>query len=337
MWITSVRTEGFGPLPQLQLDELPRAAFIHGQPDHCEQLAAALQLFFAGLLPERLPLVLVDLGFDTALENIEVLGQPLPDQARWRWPHAARALLADPGSRSLKVRLGMELDPLQFRFLREHAARHPWLVTALAEGSRAEITVGWLFDTDLCAAMVSVLEVVLGEERVPVAGPESPAWLPGFLQALARRFRALPHPGASLPQASTGWLEAVTDPRPSRHAAAVALAHSLAQPPFSLDWARPVRWGEQAQVVTGPQARPVPWSGPAAVEAVELAAAVHLSGAEILCLRRPGLLQADPAATHAWLAAAATASGSPLEQVLVLGVEHPDGMAIPADPTRADA
>lgn len=328
MWITGIRTEGFAPLAELELEDLPRAAFIDGPPEHCEQVAAALQLFFAGLLPERLPRVLVDLGFHPDAEGIEVLGQPLPDQARWRWPHAARALLAEPPSRKLTVQLNMALDPLQFRFLREHAGRHPWLVTALAEGARAEIKVGWLFDTDLCAAVISVLQVVLGEERVPVAGPESPGWLPSFLQTLARRFRALPHAGNSLHQASVGWLDAVAAPEPARAAAGERVATTLAGAPFGLAGARPVRWGEQPLVVTGPHGRPVTWLGPAAVEAVELAAAVHLSGAEILCLRHPGLQQVDPAATHAWLEAAATTPGSALEQVLVLGIGREDGILI---------
>jgi hypothetical protein len=336
MWITGIRTEGFAPMAELELDDLPRAAFIHGPAEHCEQVAAALQLFFAGLLPERLPRVLVDLGFDPEVSGIEVLGQPLPDQARWSMPWAARALLADPGVRNLKIRLSMALDPLQFRFLREHAGRHPWLVTALAEGARAEITVGWLFDKDHEAAAVSVLRVVLGEERVPVAGPESPNWLPAFLQGLARRFRALPHAGSSLDQAAEAWLEALTDPRPARLDAAGRLAASLGAPPFTLERARPVRWGERAAVVTGPAARPIAWAGPAAVEAVELAAAVHLSGAEILCLRHPGLQQPDPDATLAWLAASATEPGSPLEQVLVLGIARDDGVAIQGqDPAQA--
>ncbi len=329
MWITGIRTEGFAPLPELELDDLPRAAFIQGEPAACEQVAMALQLFFAGLLPERLPRVLADLGFAPDAGEIEVLGAPLPDQARWRWPHAARALLADPGQRHLKVRLSMALDPLQFRFLREHAGRHPWLITALAEGARAEITVGWLFDTDLCAAATSVLTVVLGEERVPVAGPESPAWLPGFLQGLARRFRALPHAGGSIHQAAAAWLEAGSAPDPARAAAAQRVSQTLAAPPFALEAVRPVRWGEAPAVVAGPSGAPLAWRGPAAVEAVELATAVHLSGAEILCLRHPGLQQPDPKAVHDWLARSATAEASPLEQVILLGVDHDEAVALP--------
>ncbi len=332
MWITGIRTEGFAPLEELELQDLPRAAFVHGQPERCEQVAAALQLFFAALLPERLPRVLVDLGFAPSAEGIEVLGLPLPDQARWGTPHAARALLADPGARNLKVRLSMALDPLQFRFLREHAGRHPWLVTALAEGARAEITVGWLFDTDLCAAAVSVLRVVLGEERVPVAGPESPKWLPVFLQGLGRRFRALPAAGGSLPQAAAGWLEAQASPVPGRSQAAGRVAETLSASPFELAGTRPVRWGEGAAVVAGPASRPVAWFGPAAIEAVELCAAVHLSGAEILCLRYPALQQPQPAEVWDWLEAAAAETGSPLEQVLLLGIEHEGGLSIEPAP-----
>ncbi len=334
MWITGIATQGMAPQAELELVDLPRAAYIHGPAERCHQVAAALELFFAGLLPERVARVLVDLGFDEDPDEIEVLGAPLPDQARWRWPWAAKALLASESKRTLEVRVSMALDPLQFRFLREHAGRHPWLVTALAEGAKAEITVGWLFDTEHGAAAISVNRVVLGEERVPVAGPESPNWLPGFLQGLARRFRALPPSGGSIDQAAAGWLAALTAPSSSRSAAAERVAADLAAPPFGVPHARPVRWGEGAAIVAGDQARPLSWQGPAAVEAAELCAAVHLSGAEILCLMAPGLQQPDPAAVHAWLSASATQAASPLEQVIILGIPHDDAIAI--EPVEAE-
>jgi hypothetical protein len=328
MWITGIRTDGFAPLPQLQLEDLPRAAFIHGDAAGCEQVAAALQLFFAALLPERLPLVLMDLGFADDPEEIEVLADPLPDQVRWAEPHAAMALLADPAARQLEIRLSMALDPLQFRFLRQHAGRHPSLVTALAEGAKAEIAVGWRFDTDHRAAMVSVMAVVLGEERIPAGGKDSPPWLPAFLRGLARRFHALPQAGGAYPQACGAWLEALTHPDPSRGAAAVRVEQSLRAAPFELEAVRPVRWGGHTTAVRGHDGRPIPWCGPAAVEAVELTTAVHLSGAEILCLRHPCLQQPDPAAAQAWLAEQATAAGSPLEQVFLLGIATDEGLSI---------
>ncbi len=331
MWITDIRTEGFSAQPTLRVADLPRDTALLGTPDQCEQLATALQLFFSGLLPERVARVLNDLGFHDDPDAIEVLGEPLPDQASWSMPHAARSLLHSTTDRHLRVRLGMNLDPLQFRFLREHATRHPWLVTALAEGAHADVKLGWLFNRSLTSASIAALSVVLGEERVPVAGPEAPSWLSEFLRALARRFRALPCPGGSVNQAAAAWLEARESPDPSRNRASNLVRETLCGHPFSLDDPRPVRWGARAAVVTGPHGRPLDWSGPAAVEALELAAALHLSGAEILCLRYPGLQQPDPPACWDWLASQAVHPGSPLEQVIMLGVDHGAGITIDRD------
>ncbi len=332
MWITGISAEGLPAVQELELGTLRRAMWVDSPPETCEQLAAALQLGFAALLPERLPRVLAELAFHSDAESIEILGQPLPDQARWQSPHAARALLQGNSERTIKIGIQLQLDPLQFRFLREHAARHPWLVTALSEGARAELTLGYLFDRSLTAASVSILSVVLGEERVPVAGKESPRWLPEFLAGLARRFRCLPVAGGSASQAAAAWLAAMEHPDPSRRAAFERVRACLQAAPFGIDSPRPVRWGDQAQVVAGPQGKPLAWLGPAAVEALELAAAVHLSGAEILTLRYPGRQQPEPALALRWLADQATEPGSPLEQVLLLGVSHLGGEPGPEPP-----
>ena len=106
------------------------------------------------------------------------------------------------------------------------------------------------------------------------------------------------------------------------------MKRTLEAAPFGLADPRPVRWGERPEVVTAPHGRPISWSGPAAVEALELTAAVYLSGAEILCLRHPGLQQPDPAVCLSWLGSQATHPGSPLEQLIMLGVDPGDGVHI---------
>jgi hypothetical protein len=102
---------------------------------------------------------------------------------------------------------------------------------------------------------------------------------------------------------------------------ATALSKVLAEPPFSLARARPVRWnGKRAMVVAGSESVPIGRLGAAAVESVLLAGSVGITGAEILVTEAPGLLMDNRKAVLRWLARQATEAGAPLEQVFLCGV-----------------
>ena len=125
-------------------------------------------------------------------------------------------------------------------------------------------------------------------------------------------------------------MAAVASPAPERQSAQERLITCLAAAPFNLPRIRPVLWrGSSARVVVGTDLKPISQMGPSLQEAAQLAAAVHLSGAEILCLPWPLVYQPDPEALMDWLGRQASEAGSPLEQVIILGVAHPSAR----DPT----
>ncbi|MBN1336984.1 MAG: hypothetical protein JXB39_13585 [Deltaproteobacteria bacterium] len=323
MWITAVTVQGFSALPDASLKDLGRVV-VRDDPDpEIEALGMALELLFASLDPRRLADFLLHLGFGERPEDIEITGEPLPEQAAWASPDAARALLDPNADRVLRVKATFALDPLQYRTLREEAAHTPDLVAGLSGGSTLEIQVGWCFASALRAVSVGLSGVLVGGSRIPVGAAERPRWLVPFLTDLPHRFLELDASGGGSPgggAAARAWLEAASSPDPERTRAHRRLAATLAAPPFGLDDPRPVRWnGVRPEVVVGPRGRPVAWEGPAAVAALDLSAAVHLSGAEILWVRSLGPQCPDPTAVRDWLANEAEAPGSLLEQVFLAG------------------
>ena len=332
MWITDIESLGFRGIDETRLKELDRTVSLDGPGPALEQLAMALELFFAAFDPEDLRRVLTQLGFVREAQEVEIVGQPLPDHASWPAPHAARALLQPGDQRRLRIQLSLVLDPPQFRLLRRQALRDPSLVSALSEGATATIAVGYLFNQALTTLTVAPLSVRLGGEKIPVAGKDSPAWLPAFLRGLAGRLHV---PCGR--RGAQAWLDAALSPDPQRRAAHDAVLAALQAEPFQLDAPRPVRWqGETARVVLGAQGMPLDWAGATAQEALALVSAAHLSGAEILLLRHPGATREDPAPLLAWLDEQALGAGSPLEQVFMLGVRRPATRQLPPPPREPE-
>ena len=332
MWITDIETQGFRGNDETHLTELDRTVSLDGPGSALEQLAMALELFFAAFDPDDLRRVLTQLGFVGAGQDLEIAGEPLPDHASWPTPHAARALLRPGGLHRLRIQLSLALDPPQFRVLRRQALRDPSLVSALADGATATIAVGYLFNQALTTLTVAPLSVRLGGEKIPVAGKDSPAWLPAFLRGLAGRLHV---PCGR--RGAQAWLDAALSPDPRRRAAHDAVLAALQGAPFHLDAPRPVRWhDDQARVVLGAQGMPLDWAGATAQEALALVCAAHLSGAEILLLRHPGATRQDPSCLHAWLDEQALGAGSPLEQLFMLGVRRPATRQLPLPPSEPE-
>ncbi len=321
MWLTSLAVQGLSALPDASMAHLERVVVRDDSPTELGAWVTALDLLFASLDVRRLRSLLLDLGFAEAPSELEVSGEPLPEQASWPHPDAARALLHPDADRTIRLRATFALDPPQFRTLREEAARRPDLVAGLSGGSTLELQIGWRFASAFRAVQIGLVGAAVGGERIPVGSADRPAWLVPFLADMAHRFRRVGVPGSHRPtRAARLWLAAATSPDPARTAAHRRLAAALAAPPFGLDDPRPVRWNDgRPEVVVGPQGRPVAWEGPVAVAAVHLAVGVYLLDAEILWVTSPGVLARDPAAVRGWLAAEAESAGSRLEQVFLVG------------------
>lgn len=309
---------------------LGRAVVLTGPPAWGRVVLDALSLFFGAFDPEAARRALVDLGVATAATDVEMTCPTppgLPQQARWPAADGARCLLEREGDRAVRIQADLVLDPVMFRALRESALRSPDVVTALGGGPLLRVTVGWLFGRSLDLASIAVLALEMGGVRIPVSGSERPPWLDPFLSSLAGRFGEVGATWAGGPRDSSGvgsaWLEAVVSSLGARQRAQESLARTLEGRPFGWRGARPVRWNRDvrsgaegtARVVAGPDLAPVERMGLLALRRLEVAGAVHLSGAEILGLDGGlGPLDAD---LLGWLEGQAQEDASPLEQVIL--------------------
>jgi hypothetical protein len=319
MFVTGVHARGFRDLPDLTLKGLGRSVDLQGPTPATTALADAIELAFAALSASSLEAMLLRWGVLAIGEQPEVTGQPFPEQASWEDQTAARALVADEHERNLRVDLTVALDPPMFGILRSEAAREPRVVAALGQGASVRIAVGALFTSTFDTMALTIHEVGLGDERFPVRGGERPRWMDRLLRAVADRYHRWD------PEVDTAGvaLEAMTSR--DRYAASEAWQAALGPDGPRLRAARgpgghPILLGDDL---------PLRRHGRGAVDDAGLAAAVHLSRADIVWAETD----------RAWLLDAVEGDDSPLEQVFRV---HPAGertvTAAPPDapkPTRS--
>jgi len=300
MYIERIEVGGFGGLRKFEAD-LGRTARFDGAPRALVALQDAVQLAFAAWDPDALRALLRRWG----CVNPVVAGEGLPEGAQWELAPGLSAMLDRAADGLLTVGVTLSLDPPQYGKLRKLAARDGRLIDALADGARLTVRVGARFSPALDALALDPLGFVLGEEAFPIAGAERPAWMTPFLLGLRGRLWR-----GRLP--ADVWGERARSYRAADHRSLRRALDALAAPPASL--------GEAVALPDGPAVYddadlvPTRHLGPAAIEAAGLVGAVHLSEAEIL------LVDSPPPAWVEWLAEQAEADGSPLEQVILLGV-----------------
>ena len=239
----------------------------------------------------------------------DILADPFPAQASWSDTIAARGLLDDPDRRSITASVTFELGPILFRTLRAQSARHPRLVTALSSGLSLRLTVGALLATSFDALALSLQSVHIGTESFPTLPRERPAWLTQLLRQLGERF----HRHAPNPELAAQVMAAAT----SRHHYSRYQAWQAAM--SSLGTAR-VAHGPGGRPEILIDERPLWRHGAAGEHAAELAAAIHLTGADILWAETTNPLMAQSIESGA------------LEQVWWVGADN--GMLIQPTPRQ---
>lgn len=295
MYILSAQVRGFRDLPAASPIEFSRHVDLRGPDPAVTALGDAVELAFAALSTSALHRLAVRWGLIAdgvpPEEDDNTFSRELLDCD----PIAADALLAPGSRRSLHVELELHLDPPQFGQLRELAAREPEVVTALAARPTIRLGVGAMFTTSLDALAVHVDAFHVGDTRFAVHGKDSPKWVGRFLAGMRDRFHRFDL-GDDIPDA---LLDAATSR--DRHAAYRAWQAAL-QP--SGPHLRIARGTDDRPTMLG-DGLPLRRHGQAGVDRASLAAAVHLSRADILWAESD-----DPI-----LQAAVEATPSPLEQV----------------------
>lgn len=325
MVILSVTAEGFAELAPTPLTGLGRVVTVGGPPRAQEALALAIELGLGALDAEVCRAAFARLGLAPVVEP-DALGAP--SAVTLGEPDRLRPLLAPHhGQATLKITLTLSVDPPLFGLLRELAARDPRLVAAIAdEDARLTLRVGYAFSADLASVSPALFSVHLGELSLRPAEDKSPAF-DALLRALRGRARA--RGPLELDLAALARAERAPDPR--QREGVRQLRAALAAPPFSLGELALIAQNDRLWAGFGPTLCPIEAHGPGAIDAVGLAAALLVDPAEILLLRRPEALAADPAALLTWLRAQAEGAGG-VEQLFLIGSPEPTLLVGPPSP-----
>ena len=314
MLVESVDVVGMADLPTFSSGELGRVSHFKGPDPGSVALGDAVELFFGALAPQHLHSLLARWGLLEPDEDPDIIADPFPDQVRWSTPAVGPDFVADPQQRAITVTVTVRLDPPLFRELRAQAARHPRLITALSGGPLVTVTVGALFANTFDALALSINDARIGDERFPTLASERPAWLTRLLIAIGGRFHRY-SPGTSAAKWALGALSSR-----EQHGAYTAWQAALA------DRLGPVRAVEGAtggaMLLAGE--RPLWRWGERGWKTAALAAAVYLSGADVVWAESEDPLLADGIERGA------------LEQVVLVGPGGSQTIASPPD-TRKKA
>jgi hypothetical protein len=319
MYITAIHARGFRDLPDGRIADLDRLVDLKGPSPAVTALGDALELAFAALSEQGLTRLLRRWGLLGEDEDPEITGSPFPDQASWTDQQTARALVDDVDTPRLRVDVTLSLDPPLYGQLRTEAARDPRIGSALGQGGDLTLSVGALFTKTFDTVAITLHAVRIGDESFPTREGERPHWMPRLLRALSARF----------------WRHDATTP--AHRTAAQAQAAMLSQRDYAgwQAWSRALQpAGPVLRVAHGAGGTPILLGddlplrrhGARAVRDAGLAAAVHLSGADVVWAE----------ADRPWLADAVTGDASALEQVFRV---HPAGdrspTTAPPEPPRA--
>lgn len=302
MYIREIHVQGFRDLPEGRLQGLDRVVHLRGPSPATTALADAVELVFATLSHDGVHRLVQRWELASQDAPPEVIGDDFPEAVDGVDPLTAQALLhPDNNRRTLQATVLLALDPPLHGHIRSLAARHPAVLLALAEDPTLSITATALFTRSLDHVSLALDRVAIGRHQLALHTTDKPTWVPRLLRDLSRRFH--------------------------RHSAQDNLIEALADAALGRDrFDRYVAWqgtlGDGAprlRVASGPGGHPMLLAdelplrrlGSPTLERVQLAAAVHLSGADVLWAQ-----SADPV-----LLQAIEGDSSPLEQVFAVSSE----------------
>ena len=306
MYIRSIRVRGFRDLPEAHIENCDRWMDLQGPSPAVTALGDAIELGFSVLSVTALARLAWRWGMVSDSLPPAEEGLDFPEQLDQLDPVAVQAILAPGARRALKVDLELHLDPPLFGRLREHAAREPRVVTALADRPTIQLSVGALFTLSLDTMAIHLDGFAVGNQRFPTHGKDRPAWLNRFLASLRGRFHRF--------DLEDDFPEQLLDAATSRegHAAYAAWQSALAPDGPSL---RVARGADDRPILLGDD-QPMRRYGQAGQDRASLAAAIHLSGADILWAESDDDL----------LKRAVEANPSPLEQVFTVSPRGTTGV-----------
>lgn len=254
----------------------PSVATVLGPSPQSSALRDTVHLLFASFSNKALTKLLKQWRWG---EEIEVLGEDLPEQAIFQSGERAAFLLKDEQPRRIQVDMTLALDAAQLGRLRDALTREPQLLQALLLSPKISFRWSALFNRGLTAVAFHLSTIKLGDHALEI-GPH-PTWLKGLFSDFSHRF------STALPTAAVAELAAD---------AAVSLTNLPAYRSFiealsGLGAVRAARDSEKVAMILLDE-RPLSQWG--VHRQIEQAALLHLSGAEIVWIDGPLLIDADP-------------------------------------------
>jgi hypothetical protein len=303
MKLLAAEVRGLADLPHVVLDDLGMEVGLQGREPALCALGDALELWFSAFEAPRLARVLERLGWVQHAEELEFVGDIFPEQCIWTHSELSRRWCGQD-ARKVSVELSLGLDAEQIGDLRA-SLREPHLLQALMEEAAVSARICFLFSRSMDAMSINMDRLHIGGH--PLVASESTAWTQGFFSDLPRRFHRL---GERLDPAALACRRALSLHSHSLYSEFrqtleghwdVRSAHDgYGRPTLLLDdW--PLRsWG------------------PGALLRVRHAAAIYLTGAEIIWIDGP--VEVDP---------------KPGVQLINAGAES--GVQLPDSPERGGA